>query len=208
MLPTKILNHELGAVALLTDQFQQSNIQGILRSWAIQFQDLEDVFWQVLESRNLAGEGVQLDQLGALVGEPRNGRSDAQYKLAIPLRILINASDGSTEALIEILIRVMTTQGFPEEEAKDYLEYSEQYPGRFRVVATGLQEIVNRAIVAAMVQAKPAGVAFDFQGNPFPIFESGTLITYDHTTPFIDEGLGYANTGLLPDNAAIHVETH
>ncbi len=72
--------------------------------------DIEDVCQDLMDDRNLdSALGVQLDQLGLLVGETRKGRNDDDYRLAIKLRIAINTSNGTVEDVIKV-IRLIFTQ--------------------------------------------------------------------------------------------------
>lgn len=50
----------------------------------------------------LDGEGAQLDTIGRLVGELRAGRSDAEYLVALRVRVLVNKSSGLADQLVRI----------------------------------------------------------------------------------------------------------
>lgn len=64
---------------------------------------LEDAALAVYAQRALdAAEGAQLDQLGALVKEPRAGLSDVAYRRRIRARIAADNSQGLTEDLIRV----------------------------------------------------------------------------------------------------------
>lgn len=78
-------------------------MEGILRSYAIQLQELEDVFFQLLLLKSIEdSSGVQLDGLGAIVGEPRDGRDDDEYRPAIASRVLINKSSPTVEQILAV----------------------------------------------------------------------------------------------------------
>lgn len=69
-----------------------------------QIQDLEDAFYQLITDRTIeTAVGTQLDGIGSIVGEDREGRDDSDYRLAIRVRILLNLTDGTIEQVIEIL---------------------------------------------------------------------------------------------------------
>ena len=205
MLPTKNSSHGVESLALRIEQFKDSpNLQALLISWVSPVQDLEDVLWDIILSRTLAGVGDQLDNLGALVGEARDGRADEFYRPAISVRILTNQSNGSPEELMRIAQAVATIDGVPTELVKDFVQYQEFQPARFRVSSL-LSTEGNRALFAAIQRAKPAGVAFDFVGNgSFP----EDAITYDHTAAFVPAGLGFAHTSVLPDNVPNNVQSY
>ena len=63
--------------------------------------------------------GQQLDNIGEIVGETRQGRDDAEYLIALQARIKLNTSSGTIEdvigvmALVAPLFTVVTTELFP-----------------------------------------------------------------------------------------------
>ena len=94
---------------LLLTQFHDSpNLNAIQNALMEQITELEIVFEQL---RNLIDEavGAQLDMLGKIVGQKRFGMNDADYKLWIDARILLNKSRG-TEPDLRELLRVLIEQ--------------------------------------------------------------------------------------------------
>lgn len=89
----------------LLEQFKKKErIRAVLDAFSVQIQDLERVFFDLLENRWIdTATGAQLDGLGAIVGEPRQGRNDEDYRLAIRARVLINKSSGTVPELLAIL---------------------------------------------------------------------------------------------------------
>ena len=70
-----------------------------------QIQDLEDSSFEVLLNRWIdTAVGVQLDGVGAIVGEAREGRGDDEYRLAIKARIQINFSEATPEDILTALV--------------------------------------------------------------------------------------------------------
>lgn len=104
-------DHAAVAVERLLEQFHDlPRMEAITRDTVAMLQSVEDLSWELLRKRYLYpidGEGpavgAQLDALGEILGEPRAGRSDAQYLLFLKVRILINVSDGKAEDLGAIL---------------------------------------------------------------------------------------------------------
>jgi len=91
-------------LARLTDQFvRQPNIRTWLATLLSECQALENATWQVLTMRSLATAPVQqlpatnavFDVIGEIVGQPRNGMSDLDYKSLIYLRIASNRATGA-----------------------------------------------------------------------------------------------------------------
>lgn len=79
-------------------------MEAIIASYAVQAQELENVFVNLWVLRVLDNaENAQLDTLGKIVGEPRQGRDDDDYRLAIRARVLSNRSNASVEDILAVL---------------------------------------------------------------------------------------------------------
>lgn len=86
------------------------NIRALLKSWIDQIQDLEDcavllVLFQRNTPTNL--QGVQLDVLGKILGQPRWGRTDGNYRLLLNARIIANSSQGTVDPLLEVIFGIL-----------------------------------------------------------------------------------------------------
>lgn len=80
------------------------NLAAILTSYLEEGQELENAIWFVIYGRMLDyAEGAQLDMLGRIVGQPRNGLSDDRYRVHVRARIRINRSIGTADDVIEVL---------------------------------------------------------------------------------------------------------
>ncbi len=130
MIPVQETDHAGTGRALLIDQFRgQHAIRGILGSLMAQVQEIEDATFETIAGRILDGASdAQLDSLGDLVGETRQGRGDTEYREAIRLRIRVNRSQGRAEDVIQVAS--ISTEGV-------YL-YREFYPAGFEVDAFDL----------------------------------------------------------------------
>lgn len=86
---------------LLVEQFEDSDkFQAMVAAFSRQVQEVEDVLFDLRIKRYLSlAEGKQLDGIGEIVGEPRKGRNDVDYKLGINFRIFVNKSYGQMEVL-------------------------------------------------------------------------------------------------------------
>lgn len=79
-------------------------ISAFVYAFGVQLQELETAIFEVIDGRLLTNAvGVQLATLGRLVGEPRYGRTDDEYRIAIRGRILVNRSVGRFSDLLKIL---------------------------------------------------------------------------------------------------------
>lgn len=68
-----------------------------------QFQDLEDATQTLFSFFDIDNvSGLQLDLIGRVVGQPRNGVSDADYRLYLRARIATNRSTGTPEDLYRV----------------------------------------------------------------------------------------------------------
>lgn len=105
---TKKTDHVLEALSRFIEQFKdQPDIAAVLTSYVLQIQDLECALSDLLTETTLqTSVGQHLDDLGDLVGEPRAGRDDEQYRTAIIARIGLNTSNGTIEDVIGIIISV------------------------------------------------------------------------------------------------------
>jgi hypothetical protein len=73
-------------------------------SYTPEIQEVENAAWDVLVSRMLDyAAGEQLDLLGRIVGEARNGRSDPNYRVRLRARIAINSSLGRPKDIVAVL---------------------------------------------------------------------------------------------------------
>ena len=91
------------ALALLTGDNQQPNIQALLTSYLTPAQELETEIYNVYESRIIANAtGAQLDILGNIVGAQRGNLDDVDYRVAIHIQIAVNKSEGRAADLVGI----------------------------------------------------------------------------------------------------------
>jgi hypothetical protein len=91
--------------ALLIEQFEPSeDLQSFVKALSSPANEIEKVLFDLKHQRNITfGDGVQLDLIGELIGEPRNGKDDDDYRQALFLRPNINKSYGEGEILISVL---------------------------------------------------------------------------------------------------------
>lgn len=174
----KITDHEARALALFPDQFQEKpNITKLNKVFSKQIQELENVAFAMLTNRFLTlAEGQQLDGLGEIVGEDRDGRTDAIYKTALGTRISINRSNGEPETLINVLASLTN--------ATD-VKYKELYPASVEMTTNGTS--IPTTLSENMHKVRAAGVALTI------IHAGGTL------NPFVFEndpdGAGFGEYG-------------
>lgn len=99
----RIDNHAEQALGRFTSQYAHAEtLRDVTGVFVGRYQTLEDVVQELLRNRWIEGaQGQQLDELGAIVGEPRLERIDEAYRPAIILRAELNRSGGEPEAIID-----------------------------------------------------------------------------------------------------------
>jgi hypothetical protein len=109
-------------LARLTSAFiTKANVRAMLAVYLKPFQDLEDATWGVLTGRFLATATVYVlpqtntvfDSLGTLVGQPRAGMSDGNYKPLIYLRVAVNRATGRITDWATFATILLQTSGGP-----------------------------------------------------------------------------------------------
>jgi hypothetical protein len=151
-------DHAGNAKANLLEQFKSlPRMEAFVAAVVSLLQPLEDVCWQLLYERYLyaiegrgPGEGVQLDGIGRIVGEPRKDRSDSDYIAFLSVRVLINTSNGKINELNSIL----DLMGI------EYIRTLEVPPAHLEIYAIGNPFPGDSFL--AMTEAKAAGVGLAF----------------------------------------------
>jgi hypothetical protein len=123
-----VTDHEEQAYGLFLEQYaEKPRLAALLASYTQEIQGLEDAIWAVRIGRLLDNaEGAQLDVIGKLVGEPREGRADNVYRVLITGKIRVNWSLGRPKDVIET---VRAVQG-----AENTHRYLSKFPASFTVV--------------------------------------------------------------------------
>lgn len=186
MIPVKLTDHVARGLAKLTDQFRgRPVIEAILSSYLHQIQLLEDATWKVIECRILSADtvGDQLDQIGKLVGEAREGRSDADYFPAIALRIKINRSDGRAEDILQVAaLKILDVAAF---------EYSEGYPAGWMISTFGITTSLAKALLKMLGQAKSLATMGHLHFSVTPDINDDFI--WDSTDASVTAGSGFSD---------------
>lgn len=148
--PTHIADHADRAAARLTQQFREGvSVPALVRALSGGYQQLEDVLWEIRLRRAVsAAEGVQLDVLGRIVGQPREGRTDAVFRIWVLARVRLNKGSGRPEDILHVFAAI--TQGTTK------LQLEEQYPAGF-VLRIGLSPAVSAQELATLLRSARAG---------------------------------------------------
>lgn len=143
---SKITDHAARAISRLAQQYQKLSIQNLVSALAGPAQDLENALFDLLTLRALpTATGIQLDQVGRILGQPRgNFPDDDTYRQFLRARVLLNRSSSTPEEIYTI---------FKTARPGSALQYWERYPAAFalfmyQVVASNvswLAQILNQA---------------------------------------------------------------
>lgn len=106
-----VYDHEATALARLAQYLRDKpNTTAVLGAFTAQHQDLETAVQQLLVDRTLDNAfGEQLDILGDLVGQPREGADDTTYRQRVRARVALNRSSGTSPELIALFLLLVPT---------------------------------------------------------------------------------------------------
>jgi Protein of unknown function (DUF2612) len=167
--PYYIPDHVARAQSLLIEQFKRKErIRALVAVYVAPLQELEDVFSDLYRLRDISSaSGAQLDTLGEIVGQPREGRTDTEYRAAIRFRIQLNGSSGQPDTVSEAL-RFFTSA--------TQVRLIEKFPGAVTLFTDGTTIPSNlQAQMQALVPAavRVTGVALSYGDTPFEFSGEG-----------------------------------
>jgi len=101
----KITDYKERALDRLLLQFKDKpNFESILTIFSEQIQELETIFCQLIEQRNLnTATGQTLDLMGTIVGQDRLGFDDTFYQSLLKAKVGENTSEGDIDKIITIV---------------------------------------------------------------------------------------------------------
>lgn len=145
-------------LALLLGQYADSDkMKAWFSTYLEQLQDIENAMQEVLTLRALATAfGQQLDGLGAIIGQPRLGNTDARYRVLLAARIAINKSSGTINELIKIARLIHNDEAAA-------VVFTEYYPASAELFLN--ETLFEPAFFYQMLldTARPAGVRLFFK---------------------------------------------
>lgn len=154
MLP--VVDHEARLRSFVPSQFRGPVVDALLNAIGRAMQTVEDDHYDLwLSSQLEVAAGPLLDQWGLLVGEPRGGLDDDDYRVFIEARILLNLTDCNGFEVQEIAERITapSTVRIYQYHTVGYqvVIQREEFMGARRAARVG----------RFLRQCKPAGVAID-----------------------------------------------
>lgn len=153
--------HVVEALDRLLEQFKhRPNLEALISALIAQVQDIENSAFDLYLQRWVdSAVGVNLDNLGELVGQPREGRLDGEYRRWIKARILVNRTNGHGDDLIRIAELVIGTL--------ENFELTEYYPAAYNIVVYNYPDD-PQTLFDIFFAAKPAGVGFVLEVSENP----------------------------------------
>jgi len=164
----------------LIEQFEEKpNLLGLLCSLVTPMQELEFVYQDLWNKRWLdTAEGEQLDGLGEIVGVSRNGKNDADYRIAIRFQIAVNMSNGEWETMLAVTKELTDATT---------VRIIEDFPAGIILLTDGANIPVG--IIGMLEQSAPAGVRLTLYSTYLELPQFAYEI--ETSTPDPDGG-GYA----------------
>jgi hypothetical protein len=147
----RITDHVAAAVGRLIEQYRdKANVVALVSIFAARAQVLEDALWDLYLLRWVgSATGAALDNLGAIVGQPRQSADDEVYRLYVQARIRLNRSSGTTEDLLAVLGLVFSGE----------MRLHDRPPAGFRLELVGAVDADHAAAYLALLRAaRAAGV--------------------------------------------------
>lgn len=160
----------------------------VLTAFATQIQELETAWFDLYVMRRLGdAEGVQLEILGRLVGQPRDGRSDADYERFINARIAANNSEGLISDFNRVARAVLN-------DATLEITYSVGYPAGLTMHIVSAQLASNTAdiLIEFLRDTALGGVRIQLQylnaslANSLIFIDSADHVTLSSTQGWAD----------------------
>jgi hypothetical protein len=181
---SRVEGHTANGLELLLEQFKRKpRIAAVLGAFLGSVQELDDVAFQVLTERDLdTAIGVQLDVIGRIVGELRQGRTDDEYRPFLRARILVNRSNGLTEEIITI-VRVLLGESAQ-------LTLREEFPAAFTIIVDDAIAAPIDAVIRLLQQAKAAGVRVLLEYSLVDDDEAFTFASGNAPEPSTTQGFG------------------
>lgn len=179
-------DHASRALELLLWQDKgRPRIEALVRAFAAGAQAQEHLVWAVIIGATTVqgAEGVNLDRWGAVVGEPRGGLDDEQFRTFIDLRIIVNTRHPSEDAMYELIATAVapyTVRAYDlhPNGKKFYVDSIDPVPDPVRTrLAALVRDFRPAGVIVPVCETVPERALFEWEtGGP-------SLITDDETDP-------------------------
>jgi Protein of unknown function (DUF2612) len=155
------VDHVQSALNRLLAQFQKKdNWTSLLTAMVTQVNDLEASAQQIKTLTSIDNSfGSQLDVIGGIVGEPRQGFGDVIYRLHLKAKVFLDHSSGTAEDILQMFSAL--TSGAS-------LELDEFFPAAIvvRILGVALDPMLATYFSKFLAQTRAAGVGSTFHFTP------------------------------------------
>ena len=184
---TQITDHSDAALARLPAQHQgTTNWTALIGAIAAGYQRVEDALWSLLVDRTLdSAAGAQLDVLGRIVGQPRNGMDDATYLIWLKVRIRVNRSSGTATDIHDVFALL----------GANAQQFRPEYPAAFTLTISDALPCSVDDAVAILGKTRMAGVRGLLEYRLQPDANTFTLSDSASADPVTNDGPSDANLG-------------
>lgn len=137
-----------GSELLLSQFYGKPRIEGLLQSYLNRLVEIQDDTNYLLQFRGIdSATGYQLDLIGKIVGQNREGRNDDSYRIIIKVKILVNNSNGTPKEVLQILKSVTNAT---------VVRMFEHFPANIHLFTNGKENLdiiysVMRSVVPACI---------------------------------------------------------
>ncbi len=189
----------------------RTNMEKLLAILLAPLNDLELALQQLLQLRSLpVAIGIYLDAIGKLVGQPRGGLDDDDYRRFLYVRIATNRSEGRRSDLIKIAKLILA-----DSAATIIVELTG--PAAATITIAGVTVTDGRAAIVRgfLAEAAAAGVRIGLLSSPEPLadqfafplaaFADGAA-TATATSITVDSTAGFPAIGTLQIDIGLAVE--
>ncbi len=165
-------DHVLEALELLAEQFKtKENIEATLSALVRPIQTVEDSLQELLVERAVdTAVGVQLDGIGEIVGQPRNGLEDFEYRAHIKVRIFVNLATGTADDVMKVAELVADIY-----EPFETIDIEDEPPAAFVLSTTGGSSSYRDVLADLLRGVRGAGINGQWVFVDFPLAETFTL---------------------------------
>lgn len=166
------------------DHLDKENFNKLLEIFLIQIQILQEETLAIADQKNITtAVGVWLDWIGKIIGQPREARSDAQYRDTLRLKIGINSADATPDTIIKL------TKQLTSANASKIVEYP--LASFFSVISS--DTLPDSTLWSLVDNIKPAGVQaqviHNLEGTRFvPAWNRADILLPEETPFILDNG--------------------
>lgn len=174
-----------GLSKLLAVFKDKPRLESMICAFLDQAQEAENAMWELFTERVLnVAEGVQLDGLGDIVGEPRKGRTDDVFRQFIRVRIKVNRSNGKLGELYEILLLALGEAAI--------IRIRDRYPAGMDVnIDSDIGSLDPADLLDILLDAKGAAIALRLI---YSYSDSDETFTFDTVPGSSDNATGFGST--------------